>query len=283
MSRQKYQLSSPSLGAEGDSEDGIPPKPNRPLTVFNLFGKLERSYIVQSGQKRAPVPLEIISCTEGIASERSPAAVDPYLGLRPAKYRDIVLPHDWYKVRRSKTQRKFYQAHGIIEFQELSNLVADRWSKVDDETKQFVQTIHDREMVEYRKEMEEYMELYGKVNKRRKVEATKLAATGLSPRDPSMAVSQHSPKTTSTVSDITSHMTQGSTSTPNNDSSKKPDASSSYNQWNQPLNSYVASWPTNPYTSDNNSSERNIPFALVGKGIGSIKLGEELENACDSD
>jgi hypothetical protein len=161
--------------------------------------------------------------------------------------------------------------------------VADRWSKVDDETKQFVQTIHDREMVEYRKEMEEYMELYGKVNKRRKVEATKLAATGLSPRDPSMAVSQHSPKTTSTVSDITSHMTQGSTSTPNNDSSKKPDASSSYNQWNQPLNSYVASWPTNPYTSDNNSSERNIPFALVGKGIGSIKLGEELENACDSD
>ena len=90
MFRQKYHLSSPSLDAEGDSEDGIPPKPNRPLTVFNLFGKLERNYIVQSGQKRAPVPLEIISCTEGIASESSPAAVDPYLELRPAKYRDIV-------------------------------------------------------------------------------------------------------------------------------------------------------------------------------------------------
>ncbi|KAL3778589.1 hypothetical protein ACHAWO_011425 [Cyclotella atomus] len=124
MSRQQQnKLSSSSPGAEGDSEDGIPPRPKRPLTVFNLFGKLERNYIVQSSQKRAPVPLEI-RCTEGIASERSPAAVDPYLELRPAKYRDILLPHDWYKVGRNKTDRKLYQAHGIIKFQELSDVSA---------------------------------------------------------------------------------------------------------------------------------------------------------------
>jgi hypothetical protein len=86
MSRQQ-QNSSP--GAEGDSEDGIPPKPKRPLTVFNLFGKLERNYIVQSSQKRAPDPLQS-SSTEGTTSEHSPAAADPYLELRPAKYRDIV-------------------------------------------------------------------------------------------------------------------------------------------------------------------------------------------------
>jgi hypothetical protein len=89
MSQQKHQLSRSSLGAEDDSEDEIPHKPKRPLTVYNLFGKLERNYIVQSHQKRATVSLET-SCTEGIATERSSAAVDPYLELRPAKYRDIV-------------------------------------------------------------------------------------------------------------------------------------------------------------------------------------------------
>ncbi|KAL3778588.1 hypothetical protein ACHAWO_011424 [Cyclotella atomus] len=106
MSRQQQnKLSSSSPGAEGDSEDGIPPRPKRPLTVFNLFGKLERNYIVQSSQKRAPDPLQS-SSTEGTTSERSPTAVDPYLELRPAKYRDIALPHDWYKVGRNKTDRK---------------------------------------------------------------------------------------------------------------------------------------------------------------------------------
>ncbi|KAL7505759.1 hypothetical protein ACHAXN_003399, partial [Cyclotella atomus] len=81
---------------------------------------------------------------------------DPYLELRPAKYRDIVLPHDWYKVGRNKIDRKLYQVHGVIEFQDLSNAVAERWGKVDDEARQFVQTIYDREMVEHRKEVEEY-------------------------------------------------------------------------------------------------------------------------------
>lgn len=90
MSRQQCKLPSSSLGGKDDNEDGIPPSPKRPLTVFNLFGKLERNDIVQSGQKRAPDPLQSSSITEGTTSESSPAAVDPYLELRPAKYRDIV-------------------------------------------------------------------------------------------------------------------------------------------------------------------------------------------------
>ena len=75
--------------SDKDSE-GFPPKPKRPLTVFNLFGKLERNYIVQSSQKRAPVSFET-SSTEGTTSESSHvSAVDPYLDLRPEKYRDIM-------------------------------------------------------------------------------------------------------------------------------------------------------------------------------------------------
>lgn len=90
---QQHQLSntSPSAEDDGDSgelvkDDGIPPKPKRPLTVFNLFGKLERNYILQSSQKHTPNPL-VSGKTEGITPEN---AVDPYLELRPEKYRNIV-------------------------------------------------------------------------------------------------------------------------------------------------------------------------------------------------
>jgi hypothetical protein len=91
MSQQKHQQSNPSPGADDGepAKDGIPPKPKRPLTVFNLFGKLERNYIVQSSQKLAHVSSES-GGTAGTTSESSIDAVDPYLELRPAKYRDIV-------------------------------------------------------------------------------------------------------------------------------------------------------------------------------------------------
>jgi hypothetical protein len=39
--------------------------------------------------------------------------------------------------------------------------VTERWSKVDDETRTFLQTIYDRELAKYRIEMKEYVEMYG--------------------------------------------------------------------------------------------------------------------------
>jgi hypothetical protein len=98
MSQQQHQQSksNPPPGADdgepaglSKDSDGIPPKPKRPLTVFNLFGKLERNYIVQSSQKLAHVSSES-GGTAGTTPESSIDAVDPYLELRPAKYRDIV-------------------------------------------------------------------------------------------------------------------------------------------------------------------------------------------------
>lgn len=84
------QQHQPNPDKSDKDAEGFPPKPKRPLTVFNLFGKLERNYIVQSSQKRAPVSFET-SSTEGTTSESSHvSAVDPYLDLRPEKYRDIV-------------------------------------------------------------------------------------------------------------------------------------------------------------------------------------------------
>jgi hypothetical protein len=64
----------------------IPPKPKRPLTVFNLFGKLERSFILQSAQSLIPLSLER-SIREDATSKKK---VDPYLELRPERYRYIV-------------------------------------------------------------------------------------------------------------------------------------------------------------------------------------------------
>jgi hypothetical protein len=143
-----------------EAGEDIPPKPKRPLTTFNLFGKLERNYIVQTSLKRA----HISATPESTTSESSDISVheDPYLNIRPAKYRDIEMPHDWYKVGRNKTKRQCYQIHGVIEFQQLSKLVADRWNKIDAETKQFLDTIYACELIEYRKEVVAYMKKYGK-------------------------------------------------------------------------------------------------------------------------
>jgi hypothetical protein len=93
MSRQQNQSSNPSPRPEdGDSnepiEGDIPPRPKRPLTVFNLFGKLERNFIVQSSQKQ--IRSEFGNTEGNIFENVDSTAVDPYLELRPEKYRGIV-------------------------------------------------------------------------------------------------------------------------------------------------------------------------------------------------
>jgi hypothetical protein len=142
----------------------------------------------------------------------------------------------------------------------LLKVVTERWSKVDDETRTFLQTIYDRELAKYRIEMKEYVEMYGEdalesqkmVYKSRKADATrdskgadsskKPKATCLSPKDQLMRALQHHSRT-STVSDISNHTAQGSTTGASS-------TSSNYSQWNQLFNSHVASWQMiNPLAS----------------------------------
>ena len=138
--------------------DGIPPKPKRPLTVYNLFSKLERNYIVQMNKK-----MSLATASGGSTTERpvSKAQVDPYLELRPERYRHLVLPHDWFKVGKNKIKRQFYKNHGIISFRDLSKTVAEKWKTVDDETMDFCKMVYTGELEEYQKEMEMYAQLYG--------------------------------------------------------------------------------------------------------------------------
>ena len=145
------QPSNPSPSPEdGNSneplEGDIPPRPKRPLTVFNLFGKLERNFTVQSSQKQ--IRSEFGNTEGNIFENVDSTAVDPYLKLRPEKYRHIVsklisnsnhsrdvprftygwisiaqtLPYDWFKAGKNKTKRQHHQNHGVIDFKNLSKV-----------------------------------------------------------------------------------------------------------------------------------------------------------------
>ena len=146
-------------------EAGIPPKPKRPLTAFNLFGKLERNYIVQTSLKQSHAPIPALSETTTTepseSSDASATLVDPYLEIRPEKYRDIVMPPDWFKVGKNVIRRQDYQTHGVIKFEKLSKVVVERWKALDEETKNFLQTIYATELAGYRKEVAAYIEKYG--------------------------------------------------------------------------------------------------------------------------
>ena len=137
-------------------EDTIPPKPKRPLTAFNLFSKLERNYIIQSSQKWSSMPTTSKS-TITDSSNISEVKFDPYLEQRPEKYKDVILPPDWFKVSKLKNKRRFRETHGI----NLSKAISDRWNTLDDETKQYCEMIYAAQLEEYRKETEEYAHTYG--------------------------------------------------------------------------------------------------------------------------
>jgi hypothetical protein len=130
--------------------DGFPPKPKRPLTIYNIFSALERNFIIQQHQKSS-------SDHPNESNE-----IDPYLATRPERYDDVVLPPNWYKVGMNKRKRSKYKCHGIISFKELSKAIADRWAAVDIETRQYCQMISDKEMEQYRQELVAYEAKYGR-------------------------------------------------------------------------------------------------------------------------
>jgi hypothetical protein len=120
--------------------------------LYNIFYILERNYEVQQHQKRAP------------AASNSPsnAKVDPYIATRPEKYRDLVLPYNWYIFGMNKVKRSKYKNHGVISFKELNKLVSERWENVSDETRQFCKQIADDERDRYKREVNEYVARYGR-------------------------------------------------------------------------------------------------------------------------
>ncbi|KAL7517122.1 hypothetical protein ACHAWX_002072 [Stephanocyclus meneghinianus] len=135
-----------------DIKGGIPPKPKRPLTVFNLFCILERNYIVQQNQKRSAIP----------SNASTDINTDPYVATRPERYRDVVLPSNWYVVGMNRVKRSKHKVHGVISFNELTKQTSNRWKSVDAETKKYCEIIAVDELQRYRRDMAQYEAKIGK-------------------------------------------------------------------------------------------------------------------------
>jgi hypothetical protein len=151
------------MNQSNDDTDGLgsefPPKPKRPLNIFSLFSKLERNYLVQKSQRQ---PSSTIGSNESETKGSEVDAVDPYLEMRPEKYRDVVLPANWFKVGDNKNKREDHKRHGVISFRGLTTTLSNGWNEVDEETRRFCEMIYADELTLYRQEMAEYEKMYGK-------------------------------------------------------------------------------------------------------------------------
>jgi hypothetical protein len=158
----------------GDDEDdeGYPPLPLRPFTSYNIFSQLERRYIVQTNSN---VVADL------------PAHIDQNASARPEKYRNIILPKDWYVVGANRKKRQHHVNHGVISFVDLSKTISRNWGTCDDATRRYCERLAEGEMVRYSQDINAYSEKYGeealkarrkkrKKKGKKKIKASKVAA-----------------------------------------------------------------------------------------------------------
>jgi|Transcript_1933 hypothetical protein len=126
-------------------------RPRRPMTSYTIFCRLERFRIVQTSQVKSHSK----ACVD------LPERVDLTSMLRPAKYRTLILPENWYAVGAVKKKRKSHKIHGVISFSELSKVMSDNWATVDAETKQYCQGLADEEKRRYEERLASFIATYG--------------------------------------------------------------------------------------------------------------------------
>jgi hypothetical protein len=127
----------------------IPPKPRRPLTCYGIFSVLERNFIWQQDTKQS---------TNALKHNTSD---DPYAAIMPPRYRSLALPSNWFKVGMNRKKRSEHVNHGVISFEEMTKVIAERWKSVDVETKAFCGVIANEELERYKTELTAYKETYG--------------------------------------------------------------------------------------------------------------------------
>ncbi|KAL7519241.1 hypothetical protein ACHAWX_004026 [Stephanocyclus meneghinianus] len=133
-----------------NNSQNIPPIPRRPLTTYNIFSILERHYILQQNQK-----------TTVDRDDVEAAYHDPYFADRPKKYRDVVLPSNWYVVGMNRKKRQHHKNHGVISFNSLSKMISESWGSADDEVKAYCKKISTEELKRYRHDQAAFKERYG--------------------------------------------------------------------------------------------------------------------------
>jgi hypothetical protein len=136
---------------------GIPPIPRRPLTAYNIFSIMERHYILQQHDKTVD-PSEAVDTPDEANDTKFE---DPYLATRPAKYKDVKLPSNWYIVGMNRKKRQQHKCHGVISFKALSKMISDAWNTSPDEVKAYCKMISTEELKKYRDEQKTFKETYG--------------------------------------------------------------------------------------------------------------------------
>jgi hypothetical protein len=117
----------------------------------SIFSILERHYILQCNQKS---PLD--------PDETPPDAQhDPYYSTRPARYRHILLPQDWYIVGKNRKKRQDHKNHGVISFKKLSKMISVSWNETDDDTKAYCKRIATDQLEKYREDQKAFKSKYG--------------------------------------------------------------------------------------------------------------------------
>jgi hypothetical protein len=185
-------LKKPSSGEAASA--AAPVRPQRPFTEYNVFFQLERESLLQSredGLSNGAYTVKRILDQERQVESPEKAA------LRPRQYRHLVLPSDWYVVGSKYTgkgdpnsyrrDRKHRKTHGVISFVELTKLVSSKWKVVDPETKEYCRSIAQEEYKRYRKELDEFIKIYGAEaakGKKRKPRKAKQVAEPKKPEEP---------------------------------------------------------------------------------------------------
>mmetsp|Transcript_3713 Transcript_3713/g.7926 ORF Transcript_3713/g.7926 Transcript_3713/m.7926 type:complete len:442 (-) Transcript_3713:159-1484(-) len=140
-------FSRPTSDSSRVKKEPLPPKPPRPYNPYHIFFRLERSFILQTATE--PQVPHVNEYDQGASQ-------------RPLKYRNILLPKDWYVSKAAKRKRKDHKIHGVISFKDLSKSMSQRWDAADSETKAFCTALAQEQKDRYKEELKQYVERYGK-------------------------------------------------------------------------------------------------------------------------